>query len=67
MATAAYYRKQAATCLQMSRACADPILADRLDVLAAEFLEAAADTDGARALQGIANHEAVPNGSKKCA
>jgi hypothetical protein len=66
VATADYYRKQAATCRQMSRACADPILADRLDVLAAEFLEAATDTDDARPLQGMADHSA-PNGSKKCA
>jgi hypothetical protein len=45
VATADYYRKQAATCMHMSRACSDPILAARLGSLAAEFLEAAADFD----------------------
>jgi hypothetical protein len=29
----------------MSRICPDPVLAERLDVLATEFLEAAADQD----------------------
>ena len=46
MATAGYYRKQAETCLHMSRMCDDPILAEQLDMLAAEFREAAADQDG---------------------
>lgn len=45
MATADYYREQAESCRQMSRICPDPVLADRLDVLAAEFLAAAADQD----------------------
>jgi hypothetical protein len=45
VATAEYYRKQAKTCLHMSRVCPDQILADRLDSLAAAFLEAAADRD----------------------
>lgn len=43
MATADYYRRQADTCRHMSRACSDPILAERLDGLAAAFLEAAAE------------------------
>jgi len=43
VATADYYRKQAETCLHMSRVCYDPILAEHLDLLAAEFMEAAAD------------------------
>ena len=46
MATADYYRKQAETCLHMSRVCYDPILAEHLDLLAAEFMEAAADQRG---------------------
>ena len=50
MATADYYRRQAETCLHMSRVCSDPILAERLDGLAAAFLEAAADQAGQSAL-----------------
>ena len=59
MATADYYRKQAETCLHMSRICHDPILADHLDVLATEFMEAAADQDGC-----LAGHD-VPAGLKR--
>jgi hypothetical protein len=43
VATADYYRRQADTCRHMSRVCSDPVLAERLDGLAAAFLEAAAD------------------------
>ena len=49
MATAGYYRKQAQTCLNMSRVCRDPILAEHLGSLANEFMEAAADQDSAHA------------------
>ena len=45
MATADYYRKQAQACLHMSRVCHDPVLAEQLGLLAAEFMEAAADQD----------------------
>src|SRR5262249_2131326 len=45
MATADYYRKQAQACLHMSRVCPDPVLAEQLGLLAAEFMEAAADQD----------------------
>jgi hypothetical protein len=38
-----YYRVQAGTCLRMSKMSSDPVLADRLNVLAAEFLAAAED------------------------
>ena len=55
MATASYYRKQADTCLQMARVCSDPVLTQQLDLLAAEFLEAAADQDGESTLVYIGN------------
>ena len=49
MASADYYREQADTCLHMSHICPDPILAERLGSLAAEFRRAAADLDDDRA------------------
>jgi hypothetical protein len=45
MVTAEYYRKQAQACLHMSRVCHDPVLAEQLGLLAAEFMEAADDQD----------------------
>jgi hypothetical protein len=45
MANADYYREQAETCLHMSRICPDPVLAGRLDSLAAEFRRAAVEID----------------------
>ena len=54
MATADYYRKQAQACLHMSRVCHDPVLAEQLGLLAAEFMEAAADQDDVSA--GVEHH-----------
>ena len=45
MASSDYYREQADACLHMSRICPDPVLADRLGSLAAEFRRAAAEID----------------------
>jgi hypothetical protein len=58
VATAGYYRKQAQTCLDMSRVCRDPILAEHLGSLANEFMEAAADQD-----PGV-EHDAWPSGKR---
>jgi len=49
VATADYYREQADTCLHMSRTCPDPVLAERLGSLAAEFRSAAAELKADRA------------------
>src|SRR5262249_4627207 len=46
VASADYYREQAETCLHMSRACPDPILAEQLGALAAEFSLAATELAG---------------------
>ena len=59
MATAGYYRKQAQTCLHMSRLCRDPVLAEHLGSLATEFMEAAADQDTAHV-----EHDAWPSGKR---
>jgi hypothetical protein len=64
VATAHYYRKQAETCLHMSRVCADPILAERLGLLAAEFLAAAADQDGDALFACITDHDPLASRKK---
>jgi len=56
VATADYYRKQAETCLHMSRVCHDPILAEHLGLLAAEFMEAAADQCGVSVGEYVQRH-----------
>lgn len=43
MLSADYYRAQAEICLRMSQMSTDPVLTDRLNLLAAEFLAAADD------------------------
>ena len=57
MATADYYREQADTCLHMSHICADPILAERLGSLAAEFSRAAAEVNDYPALSDADRRE----------
>jgi len=65
VASANYYRKQAETCLQMSRVCSDPILAERLGVLAAAFREAAADISGDARAEAAVTDFALPSGANK--
>jgi hypothetical protein len=48
----------------MSRVCADPILAERLGLLAAEFLAAAADQDGDALFACIADHDPLASRKK---
>ena len=59
MLSADYYRAQAEICLRMSQTCPDPVLTDRLGLLAAEFL-AAADDDTRYA--AVAESPAAGNG-----
>lgn len=41
MPNANYFRQQAERCLRLARVCADTIVAERLNVMAAEFLDRA--------------------------
>ena len=65
VATADYYREQADTCLHMSRVCPDPILAERLGSLAAEFRRAAAEIDEERAFADPAYRNAYGRERKR--
>jgi len=65
MQSADYYREQADTCLNMSRICPDPILAERLGSLAAEFRRAASEVDDDRASSYSAYHDAYGRERKR--
>jgi hypothetical protein len=41
-----YYRKQAKSCLHLARQTSDPVLATRLNALAADFMQAALEVEG---------------------
>jgi hypothetical protein len=45
MSRASVLRRQAETCLQLSYACSDPVTADHLRMIAAEYFQSACDLE----------------------
>ena len=62
MGTSTYYRRQAACCLSLAKSSLDTVSAERLRLLAQDYLDKAsfAEVAAARAASGMAVHAHAP-------